>query len=168
MLKDTRTRGLQKGISLPTPLPVSQNLVPPPTEPLASLNSGVEHSKYQYDLPANTAAQSMVWNIAILPKVLQLPSAEIKTSTIGAAPIISINLPVSTLSYHKGKEEQAKTLAVPRKRYKAWVGPSQCSKYHGERTPATGHKQYFGDWLYLKTSTESDKEKEGRTHWQKL
>lgn len=31
-------------------------------------------------------------------------------------------------------------MAVPRKRYKAWVGPSQCSKYHGERTPATGHE----------------------------
>ena len=146
----------KQGISLPTPVAASQNPLPPPRE------SPV------IDLPANTAAQSQVWNIAILPKVLQLPSAEIKTSTIEAAPIISINLPVSTLSYHKGKEEQVKTLAVPRKRYKAWVGPSQCSKYHGERTPATGHKQYFGDWLYLKTSTESDKEKEGRTHWKKL
>ena len=137
---------LKQGISLPTPVAASQNPLPPPRE------SPV------IDLPANTAGQSRVRNVPILPNVVQVPSAEIKTSFIGAAPLVSINLPASTLSYRKKKEKEAKTSAVPTKRYKTQLGPSQCLKCQGERTPATGHKEYFGNWFCLKTSAESYEE----------
>ena len=149
---------LKQGISLPTPVAASQNPLPPPREPPASLDAGVEHVRHQYDLPANTAGHSRVRNVPILPNFVQVPSTEIKTCFTGAAPVLSINLPASTISYRKRKEKEAKTSAVPTKRYKARVGPSQCSKCQGERTPATGHKQYFGNWFCPKTSEESYEE----------
>jgi len=48
------------------PLAASQNPVPQLREPPAFLDSGVEQSKHQYDLPANTAGQSKVRNVPIL------------------------------------------------------------------------------------------------------
>ena len=136
------------------PLAASQNPVPQLREPPASLIQ-VWSSQSTSMICQPTQLVSQRCEMFLFCNVIQLPSAGIKSSIIKAATVTSVNLHASTLSYRKRKEEQEKTSLVPTKRYKARMGPSQCSKCQEERTAATGHKQYFGNWFCPTTSMES-------------
>ena len=165
---------LKQGIDLPTPVAANPEPLPPSRKLPPSLDTGVDQEKHHFDMPANTAGQStnqrsnvpksagqsnVRRSVPLLPN-LQLPSPSfvVVNRPYGPAPVISAPVPASTLSYRKRKEHEEKTGVVPTKRYKARVGASQCSKCQADRTPATGHKQYFGNWFCPNTATETYEE----------
>lgn len=86
------------------------------------------------------------------------PRETAPVSTHGTPPASSTPVPASTLSYRKRKELEEKTGVVPTKKYKPRVGASQCSKCQADRTSATGHRQYFGNWFCPNTATETYEE----------
>ena len=62
------------------------------------------------------------------------------------APVATVPIPASTMSYRKRKELEHKTAVVPTKRYKPRVGASKCSKCPEEKTDTTGHKPQTAFW----------------------
>jgi len=127
--------------------------VPAPRELLHSLHTGDEE-KHQFVLPSNTAGQSTVRGIPLLPKPIPLTQQPF----IVVPPIPQLQaraIPASTQSYRKRRDKEEKASPVPTKRYKPREGASKCSKCQLDRTTATGHKQYFGNWYCPATSAET-------------
>lgn len=147
---------LKQGITLPIPVDSQSSPLPPPRNLSHSLDTG-DQEKHQYVLPANTAGQSKLRSILILPNPVPLPPQPL----MPVAPYAQLQasaippIPASTQSYRKRKDEEEKLSVVPTKRYKPREGFSKCSKCQSDRTPATGHKQYFGNWFCPNTSTET-------------
>ena len=162
---------LKQGLTLPSPVASSSESLPPARDLPPSLEIGNEQEKHRYHLPANTAGQASVRKVpTILPKLLQLPSSSVMSvnfsGPLAASPVAPVVIvPASTHSYRKRKEEEARTSVVPPKKYKARVGASKCSKCNMDRTTATGHKQYFGNWFCPTTATQTYEE--WREHLQK-
>ena len=149
---------LKQGINLPSPVASTNTTLPQPRERPESLNTGVNQEKHTFDLPVNTAGQASVRKVtrpSVLPKLPQLHSANVMvmspsgpvTATPVAIAVPAVPIPASTQSYRKRKEEEAKASAVPLKKYRPRTGASQCSKCQKDRTSATGHHQYFGNWF---------------------
>ena len=157
---------LKQGINLPAPVASSNTTLPQPRERPESLNTGVNQEKHTFNLPVNTAGQASVRKVtrpSVLPKLPQLHSANVMvlspsgpvTTTPVAIAVPAEPIPASTQSYRKRKEEEAKASAVPLKKYRPTTGASQCSKCQKDRTSATGHHQYFGNWFCPQTTTET-------------
>lgn len=114
-------------------------------ELLHSLHTGDEE-KHQFVLPSNTAGQSTVWGIPLLPKLIPLTQQPF---------IVVPPIPASTQSCRKQRDKEEKASPVPTKRYKPCEVASKCSKCQLDRTTATEHKQYFGNWYCPATSAET-------------
>ena len=131
--------------------------LPQPREHPESLNTGVNQEKHTF----NTAGQASLRKVtkpSVLPKLPQLPSANVMvlspsgpvTATPVAIAVPAVPIPATTQSYRKRKVS-----AVPLKKYRPRTGASQCSKCQKDRTSATGHHQYFGNWFCPQTATET-------------
>ena len=152
---------LKQGITLPSPVASTSTTLPQPRERPESLNTGVNQEKHTFDLPVNTAGQASVRKVTrppVLPKLPQLHSANVVvvspsgpvTATPVAIAVPAVPILATTQSYRKRKVS-----AVPLKKYRPRTGASQCSKCQKDRTSATGHHQYFGNWFCPQTATET-------------
>ena len=146
---------LKQGFNLPSPVASTNTTLPQPRERPESLNTGVNQEKHTF----NTAGQASLRKVtkpSVLPKLPQLPSANVMvlspsgpvTATPVAIAVPAVPIPASTQSYRKRKVSALK-------KYRPRTGASQCSKCQKDRTSATGHHQYFGNWFCPQTATET-------------